>query len=82
MVTDPAGAHVHATLLETTGYPSRDRASAQVLELMRFAPAVAGGCRAAAAAIIPITWQSNVPRQQGRRPARGTLIRQPGARNG
>jgi outer membrane biosynthesis protein TonB len=62
VVVDATGAIEHYTPLETTGYASLDRSSAQVLQLMRFSPAIAGGCRAAAAALLPVIWQSHVPR--------------------
>jgi TonB family protein len=58
LVIDTVGAVTERIVVKPSGHLQLDLASERVITTMRFTPALAGGCRAPSAAIVPVLWSS------------------------
>lgn len=57
VMLDRSGRVMRRTLMESSGQTELDEASAVVIDLMRFSPALADGCRAQFLTALPIRFQ-------------------------
>jgi TonB family protein len=56
VVIDTIGVVTDHVIVKPSGHLQLDLASAKIYSMMRFTPALADGCRAPSAAVIPVQW--------------------------